>query len=536
MKKIYSLVLGCAALCATFSCSDDKYSDQYQNPEQTQTVTCPALMVGVWQAANTWMNPIYYRYYVSSTTSGLFSGVIGHTNAKDRFSGAGQGYFNQRWLEFYNTVTQYKLLEATYQGLADDKKADYEVFYLIGRTVMEEQLYEACSLWGGCPFSEAGTLWNTSNVETSKPKYDTDIELYRMILKDLDEVNTYFNTESLTTTATTYLNAEDYVNGGDVTLWQKYANSLRLRIATHLASNGELVSEARAVIQTMLANPGTYPLVDTNAENITVDQTDDDCFDFDRDMQNALEKSSTYSRLSGFMQRALNANTPNADPRLEVLYDPNWDNDYIGLDPKESLSDQETNMNISTHGTSKYYAALDTSTFTRNPGMKGIWMGAAEVAFMKAEAYANNWASGDAKSEYLKGVKLSTEYYYDLNATGSYRTALPAPDEATVEAYAESQWDAANPLKSILTQRWVHHGAMQELEAWNLVRRTGYPELYFKRDNQSTATPLPLNRLQYPSDEKDYNADNLNAFLNGAEDSWYTPLNWMKSSWYTTID
>ena len=55
------------ALLATSSCSDDKFTDQYQDPSKTQTVSCPALMVGVWQASNTWMNPVYYRYYVSST-------------------------------------------------------------------------------------------------------------------------------------------------------------------------------------------------------------------------------------------------------------------------------------------------------------------------------------------------------------------------------------------------------------------------------------------------------------------------------------
>ena len=475
MKKIYALALGCAALLATSSCSDDKFTDQYQDPSKTQTVSCPALMVGVWQASNTWMNPVYYRYYVSSTTSGLFSGIIGHTNSKDRFAGTGQGYFNERWRNFYNTVTQYRVLETEFNNLPEEEK------------------------------------------------------------EDLDEVNTYLNGRSLTANASTYLNAEDYVNNGDITLWRKYVNSLRLRVATHLASNGDLVSEARAAIKTMLENPGTYPMVDLNSDNITVTQTDDDQFDFDRDLQNAIE-NSTYNRMSGPMQRALNANTNNPDPRLEVLYDSNWNNEYIGLDPSETLTEQETNMSISTHGTAKYYAALDTSTFTRNPGFPGLWMTAAEVAFMKAEAYANNWATGNAKSEYINGIKLSTEFYFDLNSTGTYRDALTPPSTAVVEAYAETQWDASNPQKSILTQRWIHHGAIQEYEAWNVVRRTGYPEIYFKRDPQSVATPLPLDRIQYPSDEKDYNSANLNAHLGGKEDSWYAPLNWMKSNWYTTIE
>lgn len=535
MKKIYSLALGCAALLTTLSCSDDKFSDQYRNPSQTQSVSCPALMVGVWQASNTWMNPVYYRYYVSSTTSGLFSGVIGHTNSRDRFTGAGQGYFNERWKNFYNTVTQYRVLETEFNNLPEEEKDDYRIFFLLGRTVMEEQLYEVCSVWGGVPFSEAGTLWHSGDVEASKPKYDSDIDLYRMILSNLDEVNTYLSNVSLSSNASTYLNAEDYVNNGDITLWRKYINSLRLRVATHLATNGDLMNEARAVIKTIVENPGTYPMVEVNADNITVQQTDDEQFNFDRDLQNAIE-NATYNRMTGFMQRALNANTNNPDPRLEVLYDPNWDGEYIGLDPTETITQQETNMAISTHGTARYYAALDTSTFTRNPGFPGLWMTAAEVAFMKAEAYANSWANGNAKEEYIRAMQLSTEFYYDLNSTGTYRTALTPPSPSVVEAYAESQWDDANPQRSIIIQRWIHHGAIQELEAWNLVRRTGYPELYFKRDNQSTDNPLPLNRIEYPSDEKDYNQVNLNAFLGGTTDSWYNTLNWMTNTWYRVIE
>ncbi len=103
-----------------------------------------------------------------------------------------------------------------------------------------------------------------------------------------------------------------------------------------------------------------------------------------------------------------------------------------------------------------------------------------------------------------------------MNSTGTYRDPLTPPSAAEVEAYAETQWDASNPQKSILTQRWIHHGAIQEeYEAWNVVRRTGYPEIYFKRDPQSVATPLPLDRIQYPADEKDYNSANLNAHLGG---------------------
>lgn len=538
MKKIVTIAAGAlAALLTTVSCSDDKFTEQYQDPALTQNATCPTLMVGVWQESNTWMNPKYTRYYVQTTTSGRFSGVAGYSNNTARFTGAGVGYFNDRWKNFYASVTQFRALESTYNALSDEDKADNQIFLYLAQTVLYEQLYEMLSVWGGIPFTEAGMLFQTGNIAESKPAYDSDVDLYRMILSDLDEINTYLSSYTPTTVSSSNLTAEDYVNDGDVSLWQRYVNSVRLRVATHLASNGELATEAREVIRTMLGNPAAYPLVETNAENILVPQTNDDAFDFDGDLQSAIE-NSTYNRMSGFMQRALNANTDNPDPRLVVMYDANWDGEYIGLDPTEEVADQESNINDLSHGSSRYYAALDTATFTRNPGFPGIWMTAAEVAFMKAEAYANNWANGDAHAEFINGIQLSTDFYYELNSTGTYRNPIAEPDEATVTAYAESQWDASNPQKCIITQRWIHHGAIQYLEAWNLVRRTGYPELYFKEDPQTTDTPLPLNRLEYPSDELLYNPDNLANYINesGMEDNWYTKLFWMKDTWYTTIE
>ena len=43
MKKIYALALGCAALLATSSCSDDKFTDQYQDTVKDTDGIMPGL-------------------------------------------------------------------------------------------------------------------------------------------------------------------------------------------------------------------------------------------------------------------------------------------------------------------------------------------------------------------------------------------------------------------------------------------------------------------------------------------------------------
>ncbi len=543
MKKIYLLLFSLITILTFNACSDSDYSDKYNKPSQTNKVSCDALMTGIFYAGNAWLNPVYYRFYVQSTTSGMFSQIIGSANSKGRYFGAGVGYYNVRWKDFYNMLTQYRLQEETFNNLTTEEQANFKPFLMIGRSVMEEQLDEMCSLFGGLPFSKAGTLFENNNIEASKAPYDKAEDIYQTILNDLKEANEFFATSSnVTNYAQALLNAQDYVNKGDVSLWRKYINSLRLRVAIRLSSNGSLTSVAHAAIAEMLNNPTLYPMIDDNASNVDVTQ-DTDGFNFQKDLQNAIE-NGTYNRASSAILSALNVSSDgtatNADPRLPVLYDSNYDGKYFGLNPHDELSVQDSLLNDNTHGTARYYAAADTSTFTRNPGLAGLWMGAAEVSFHKAEAYAMGWAgsvdAAKAKQYFIQGMQQSTDYYYALNATGTYRKAITKPSDAVILAYAQSQWNASNMQKCIVTQKWINYGILNELEAWNCVRRTGYPILYFKSDPQTTAAPTVPNRLEYATDEVNYNRANYDAFTNnGATDTWYTLLFWMKDGWYTPI-
>ena len=123
MKKIFSMAFaGLALMLSTVACSDADYDDKYTDPSKTSTVGVPQVFTGVMQAGNTWMNPVYYRYYTQSSTSGVFSGVIGESNGRGRFRGASEGYFNTRWMNYYNMLTQFRLLEHNYNNLSDDEK------------------------------------------------------------------------------------------------------------------------------------------------------------------------------------------------------------------------------------------------------------------------------------------------------------------------------------------------------------------------------------------------------------------------------
>ena len=57
-------------------------------------------------------------------------------------------------------------------------------------------------------------------------------------------------------------NTQDFINNGDMDKWERYANSLRLRLAMRVATQGALQAEGRAVIKEILETPRDYPLVE----------------------------------------------------------------------------------------------------------------------------------------------------------------------------------------------------------------------------------------------------------------------------------
>ena len=429
MKKIISMLLAGAALMSVASCSDSDYDEKYADPSKTSTVAVPNVFTGILEKGNTWMNPVYYRIYIQMSTSGIFSGVLGDDNTRGRFMGAGEGRYDDRWKDFYDMVTQYRLLEYTYNNLEEDEKVSNTVFYYLGRTLVESQLHEMLSLFGDVPYAGTGTLWISGNYDEAKSKcvYDDDVTLYKQILNDLKDTNDYLAND-VTSAELTSLARQDYtVAKGNATAWRKYVNSLRLRIALHLATNGDCVSEAHAAIAEILNNPSQYPVIDNNDENMGVTaDTQSDTFNFGKGTSQALHGNNGASQT---MLRVMNlpANgipDANTDPRIQAMYDCNPDDEYIAYDVMltnaeiTNLSDKKKQEYVQRGmSTANYYCKLDSlayagwAEYQGNENLFGLWISAAEVSLSKAEAYLMGYGVATnanlAKTNFIEGVKQS---------------------------------------------------------------------------------------------------------------------------------
>lgn len=580
MKKIFSIAFVGAALMSLVACSEAAYDDKYADPSKTSTVGVPQVFTAVLQKGNTWMNPVYYRYYSQSTTSGLYSGIIGNSNGKGRFQGAGERYFNDRWKNFFDMATQYRLLEKNYNELPEAQQVANKVFLELGRAVVEHQLFEMITLYGDVPFTQCGTLWMTGNYAEAKPAYDDDVTLAGFMIDDLKEIGDYL-AGSVDATGLASLKRQDYTmaKGNEENysttrhkeMWQKFVNSLRLRVALQFASKGEVAAKATAAIGEILGNPSKYPLIDNNSENMGVTcDTSNDTFNFGKSLSQALagrpEASASQNVFDVMRVGADGLPTANTDPRLQVMYDPNPDGEYIAYDVTKSSQDisniadakQKEYVGRGITG-SNYYAVIDSTAVTGwaqyqgNANMHGLWLGAAEVALAKAEAYLMGYGVGKdeakAKAAFVEGVKLSSEYYYNLKNSSSLSKGtgvdgyyevtrmLEPKTEADFIAYAESIW--APTLECVASQQWLNHGFMNELMAWNTVRRTGYPTIKFAKDDLFQAYAVPAARIPYPSDELNYNTENCKEArtknYGNDETGYYQPLFWAKDVYYTLV-
>ena len=522
MKKILLLIIGCITVFGTTSCTDDDYTSIYANPAETTTASCEKLMTGVFYAGREYTYNAYWRMYTwDNGIMGTYAQTIGFTNSDGSLYSANDSYANNRWENFYNVLTQFRVLQNVYDKLPENEKNTYTIFYNLAEVFVYDHLSQLIDVFGDVPFEEAGYLAITGDVKSSYPSYDSASELYSMMLDKLGSIYSYINSAqgSLNSLTTAYLPAQDFINKGDLNLWMKYCNSLRLRLAMRVASQGTLAAKGKQVVAEILN--GGLPIIADASETIQV-LPDQDGFNYEENFRDGYRDHSRASQAMLDVLCTANSLGEN-DPRLPIMYSKNSLGEYKGLSTSESYADQQTNTSLPE--SQRVYSRIDSTTVIFNKNLRSPIIMAAEVDFMRAEAYQKGWATGDAKQAYVNGMLHSTQFYFGQTAVSesSYGTTMAMPDEADVIAFAHKSWDAAaNKEAAILSQKWLNFGYMQPTQAWCEIRRTGYPNLYYPTDANAQILKTLPDRVRYPSSERNNNKTHYEAQVQamGGDDAY----------------
>jgi hypothetical protein len=515
MKKFiipFSLVV--LAGIAFSGCTKSDLADNYYNPDKAVTADVPRLYAGLFY--NEKVLPRYWNLYTFQIpVLGEYSQTAGYTNGKGVYEQP-TNYTGNRWDYFYtNTIAQYRELEKYYGNLTSDAdKAGYQLFLETARIFLYDQATQMVDMWGDIPFSAAGSLNAVGKI--SPPTYDKAEDIYNKALSEVKRISDYLTTVTPDAFYLNQLKAYDYVNGGDLLKWRKYANSLLLRLAMRTSYKNE--SASKSLVQTILGSPTQYPLVNSASESILIQPNSPTSSLAPADQNEIRNGFDVFPYASGKMVNDIMV--PSNDPRLPAYFTLNATGAYKGVN--NNLTESQVTTGIASGDFSRW----DSTTFSENHVLPGILMTAAEVSFLKAEAY-ERWGGGDAKAAYETGIRQSIAFWYSINAKSDRAAGKETlPTEAEIVAYLANPLVAygTNNLQKIATQKWIDFTVLQANQAWAEWRRTKFPVLNFPTDNSSTAAPNIPTRLLYPSSEAVLNTENYAAVQNA--DKTTTKIFW----------
>lgn len=406
------------------------------------------------------------------------------------------------WTSFYATSGQD--IDLVRKLGASTGNPNYEAIGKVLRVYVGSVLTD---LFGEVPYSQA---WKGDQSIIS-PSYDTQEDIYALMIEELDEANTLFQTSGFAVKG-------DILYKGDITKWKKFANSLRLRLL--LRQSGPNPGDATAKMTAMLAAPATYPIFEDNEDNAALVYLGSSP---NNNPINENRKTRDDHRVS---ENLIDLLINNGDYRVMVYAKPSAGTDeFVGMRNGLTSVDAAAFNGNGLSNTSKIGDYFSAAT------APGMLMSYAELEFILAEAAKKGYIPGGeaaAQAHYEAGMKGSFEQFraplqaiFDEHAGDEYgQFAIPngfTVDEAYEEALAASPYVAGSGLQLIATQRYLATFD-QGLQTWFEWRRTGYPVLT-PATSGTNGGFIPV-RIPYPLGEATLNKAAMDAAIarQGADD------------------
>lgn len=512
-----------ASLATITSCKKESFDAEYRNPSKVTSSTIEKQYTGVQYGYIELVVPTYRNYFVTlSPTIHRYLQTIGWANTTDQLT-PGMAAINDRWERYYRGLAQFREFEKVYNASPEDEKAMKKIFLLTAKVFFYDLTQQQVDLHGDIPWSQAGMLsTNGGDYTISYSKFDKAADIYTAMLDDLKSISTELSNYTLPAAVVSSFKTQDLVNSGNVDLWKKYCNSLRLRMLTRVGKASQFSARATQEINEILGNPTKFPVLASNADNIQIDIFNNASDVNARGFRDAIESWNNNIAGKVMIDHMLN----NADPRLPFMFEPGAgaNGAFIGLDQSLTSAVQSSQIAGTPANPSKI-AIYNRSTYSRNQNFPGILITASEVDFLKAENQLNSGNATAAKASFEKAIKESIELQISLrNISNDGTVAKPtAPTTAQTTAYINKIGWGTNNLQLIAMQKWLHFNIIQSVENWSEVRRLNYPTFAFRVETSDFQKTVPV-KWNMVQDEITYNQENYNAIKD--QDNVNTKLFW----------
>ncbi len=411
------------------------------------------------------LNPVLYnvssynweRY--NSFTFHLMQGIV-TTNST---GGLGWYYMTDAagdgtWSTYYRWLNNIKEMEEQAEEL---NEPNYEAIAKVLKSWLYQILVEG---FGDVPMTEA--IRGDEKIFT--PAFDSQIDIYRTILQELDSANLLFDeTQGLRYNPEGELlyHTETPASGATsagIVKWRKFANSLKLRVLLRVLDVNGL--NAKAEIMKLINDPVAYPLFESNDEAALLPVTG--VYPLEAPMTRPQDFTS-YKALSEFFIDHLKEWN---DPRLPIF------------------AQQTTNDGVKSYfgwpsgynTVPSFNGSLPNQGIVKAP-MKLALMTYAEVEFIKAELAQKSIISSDAANHYRKAVEAAITQWGAIVPEGYFDNS-------------ETKYD--NSLERIMIQKY-YALFFCDYQQWFEYNRTGMPEMPVG-EGVPTGNVMPR-RFKYPS-------------------------------------
>jgi len=470
MKKYFLTII---ALATLWSCqTDERYENLNRDPKNPTEVKADFLFTSAIVSLNDQMatpnvNNNIFRFIAQYFTTTTYLGEPNYDiNAR--------GISDRHWSELYRDVI-FDLQDAKSIVEVDPELTDAEKNARLGQLeVLEVYAWSVMvDTFGDIPYTEA-----VNATEFPLPAYDAAATIYADLI-------TRIGAASANLEAGEGFTAADVLYNGDIDAWNKFSNSLQLRLGMRLSDVNPSLSKSTAEAAIV---GGVFT---SNADNAQL------LYQTNPPNTNPLWEDLVESGRSDYLPAATIVDVMNNlnDPRRPHYFFNETVDSYIG-----GVYGGSNNYTSYTH---VGQALLD-------PTLPGILLDYAEVEFnLAAAAKLSYTGAGNASAHYNKAITASIEYW---GGTASEALAYLAQPSVA--------YDGSNA--QFATQFWL---AMYNnaFEGWSVWRKYDAPALVAPED---TGNPVPL-RYTYPVNEQNLNQAQYEAASTAiGGDKQATPLFW----------
>lgn len=519
MKKIFKYLMLGVVLVSASSC--EKYLDINENPNNftsaTPAIVLPQAIVSAAAISNNFSNSF-----------GDFSGARANAGGFGGFGSVvtydfGTGDFQGLWTSSYDNANDF---EYVITSTAGDPALAYST--AIARIMKSFAFERLVNQFNNVPYTEA--LKGTNNLQ---PKYDDAVSVYKACIADLSKAIADITAAQAAPTTNPVPVSADPMFGGSTTAggmdnWKKFANTIKLRMLIKMAgvpAQSAYATSEFAALNTSVGFLTTDAVVQPGYEKTNRPNPAYTSFGFAANGTNVIT-----SRIpSRWIYSFYNGNKL-ADPgRGSVIYR-NFPNT-----PINQLGDESAGVPAALSAGSSWNTtnnATNALGVAKGPTQAQPVMLAAESRFLQAEAYARGYLTGNATTEFNAGITASFTYLYKNVNNVVDASKNVAADVATYQTNNATSplvnfalaITPAEQIEAIITQKYIALNMVNNDEAFNEFRRTGFPRIvngsldplltFASRQSISTRPDKLPARVLYPQEEYNLNPTNAPAGIN----------------------